>query len=433
MARHHRHHRTEITYASACDLIEHALSDGLRPRILDALTAHDDFTDGASALRGAMRTHTFPTGAEPLRLQRIVHSFDTRARRAGLHVLESWDYVAHRFAPEITPVLMLDRFALDDVPVDRRRGALAVLLDHYFLSVLGLVVARAWDEGDPNENLDRATTLLRALQDRDSSNCRFVDDVETLMLTSVSHYHPDEHIYEQIARRFDTLTELRRQRMARACAAVLGGHLRWGLRYLYRRDIALMHADNVVDYPFVVYGVLNLLRDFEAERSAGIDGLEHARTEEALLNGLSADPTFATGRTPPWLRTHREEHEEMRERLLDNREALLAALPAHQPSARAFSPLGFDANFLCNTVVAMVATALAEPGPHPAINALFTRLPQDDDAGASAERQARALMRYAVGNRIATEAPLIVYDPFEAAHAFNMTSGALRGAMISTR
>lgn len=431
MARHPRNQRTRITYAGACDLIEHALRDGLRPRILDALSAHDDFEDSASALRSAMRAHTFPTGAGPLRLQHIVHSFDGRTRRAGLHVLESWDYVAHRFVPEITPVLMLERVALDGVPAGRQRDALAVLLDHYFMSVLGLVVTRAWDEGDPNENLDRATTLLRALQDRDSGNCRFVDDAETLLLTAISHYHPDEHAYERLARDFDALTGIRRRRMVRACAAVLGGHLRWGLRYLYRRDIGRMHADNIVDYPFVIYGVLNLLRDFEAQRSAGDEALEQTRTMEALLNGISADPIFATGRTPPWLRSHREEHAEMRDRLLDNREALLGRLAAHQPSPRAYSPLGFDVNFLCNTVVAMVATAIAETGPHPSLNALFTRFPQDADTGAEAERFARALMRYAVDQRVATEAPLIVYDPREAAHAFNMTTAALRQAPSS--
>src|SRR4051812_22849605 len=240
MSKRDPHQRTEITYASACELLEHALSDGLRPRILDALTAHGDFQQSAVALRGAMRSHTFPTGGEPLRLQRIVQSFDTRARRAGLHVLESWDYVAQRFASEITPVLMLDRCALDHMAHERQRAALSVLLDHYFMSVLGLIVARAWDEGDPNENLDRTTTLLRALQGSDSSNCRFVDDVETLLLTSVSHYHPDEHAYELIARRFDVLTGAHRRRMALACAAVLGGHLRWGLRFMYRRDIPSM-------------------------------------------------------------------------------------------------------------------------------------------------------------------------------------------------
>lgn len=433
MAKDHKKHRTAITYADACDLIGDALSDGMRPRMLDALTAHDDFAGCASALRSAMRAHTFPTGAAPVRLQHIVQSFDTRARRAGLHVLESWDYVAHRFAPEITPVLMLDRFALDGIPVDRQRDALSVLLDHYFVSVLGLVVARAWDEGDVNENLDRATILLHTLQGHDSGNCRFVDDVETLLLTSISHYHPDEHVYELMARRFDALTDVRRRRMAQACAAVLGGHLRWGLRHMYRRDVSLMHADNVVDYPFVVYGVLNLLRDFEAECSAGLGGLEHARTVEALLNGLSADPLFVTSRTPHWLRSHREEHGELRVRLLDNREALLAELGAHQPSARFYSPLGFDANFLCNTVVAMIGTALSQAGPHPSLNALFTRLSQDDDNGAGAERQARTLMRYAMSNRISTGAPLIVYDPYEAAHAFNMTNAALRNVAIGAR
>ena len=421
-----QHQRTEITYASACDLIEHALSDGLRPRILDALTSYDDFRDSASALRSAMRSHTFPTGGEPLRLQRIVQSFDTRARRAGLHVLESWDYVAHRFAPEITPVLMLDRCALDDISIDRRRAALSVLLDHYFMSVLGLIVARAWDEGDPNDNLDRATLLLRALQDCDSGNCRFVDNVETLLLTSISHYHPDEHAYEVIARRFDSLTGGRRRRMALACAAVLGGHLRWGLRFMYRRDVALMREDNVVDYPFVIYGLLNLLRDYEAERAAGDQTVDHARTVEGTLNGLSADPTFAAGKTPRWLRTHHEEHEEIRARLLDNRDALLADVAMHQPTSRSYSPLGFDANFLCNTVVAMVATALADDGPHPSLNSLFTCLSDDTDASNAAERQARALMKYAVGNRVGGEAPLITYDACEAAHAFNVTSSVLR-------
>jgi hypothetical protein len=428
MPKRHPHQRQEITYDYACELLERALSDGLRPRILDALTVRDDFASSAVALRAAMRSHIFPTGGEPLRLQRVVQSFDTRARRAGLHVLESWDYVEHRFASEITPVLMLDRCALDGLAPRDQRAALAVLLDHYFMSVLGLVVARAWDEGDPNQNLDRATTLLRSLQDRDGSNCRFVDDVETLLLTSVSHYHPDEHAYEVLVRRFDALEQRRRRRMALACAAVLGGHLRWGLRFMYRRDLARMRDDNVVDYPFVIYGLLNLLREYEAERAAMIDGLPHDRTIEGILNGLTADASFVTSKTPAWLRTHQDEHAELRERVLDNRDALLGDFAAHQPG-RSYSPLGFDSNFLCNTVVAMVATALEDSGPHPSLNALFTRLP-DEDGGdrddTRAEAQARALMQYAVGNRTAGEAPLIVYDACEAAHAFNVTTAMLR-------
>src|SRR3569833_769601 len=98
----------------------------------------------------------------------------------------------------------------------------------------------------------------------------------------------------------------------------------------------------------------------------------------------------------------------------------------HQPTSRSYSPLGFDANFLCNTVVAMVATALADDGPHPSLNSLFTCQSDDTDASNAAERQARALMKYAVGNRVGGEAPLITYDACEAAHAFNVTSSVLR-------
>ena len=72
-------------------------------------------------------------------------------------------------------------------------------------------------------------------------------------------------------------------------------------------------------------------------------------------------------------------------------------------------------------------TALGEAGPHPALNALFTRF-SDGTTCEQAERQARSLMSYAVGNRVSSEAPLIVYDACEAAHAFNVTSSVLRQA-----
>ena len=109
MSKRSQRQRTEITYGDACELLEEALAHGARPRILDALESSGDFAHACDRRRSAMRSHIFPTTGEPLRLHRIVQSFDTRLRRAGLHVLESWDYVAHRFAPEITPVLMLDR------------------------------------------------------------------------------------------------------------------------------------------------------------------------------------------------------------------------------------------------------------------------------------------------------------------------------------
>ena len=72
----------------------------------------------------------------------------------------------------------------------------------------------------------------------------------------------------------------------------------------------------------------------------------------------------------------------------------------------------------------MVATGLADPGPHPPLNALFSRSSGWSDG--AAERQAHALMGYALHNRSPHEAPLIVYDPREAAHVFNLTTSVLR-------
>ncbi len=418
-----------ITYEGACDLIEDALRNRTRTRILDEVQARDDFADAWRALRGAFRSHTFSVGSgEALRLQRIVQSFDTRARRAGLHVLESWDYTEQRFAAEITPVLMFDRCTVHDLPADRQRHAMAVLLDHYFMSVLGLVAARAWDEGDPNVNLTRAAELLSALHGPDGSGCRFVDDVETLLLTCVSHYHPEEHAYSTLVASFDALDEAHRRRMALACAAVLGGHLRWGLQFMYRRDIGLMRDDNVVDYPFVVFALVTLLREYSAMQSAGTADDDRSRIVEGILSALSADPLFAVGRTPAWLADRRDDHVIARDMLLGHRGAVLEDIRRHQPSTHTYSPLGFDANFLCNTVVAMVATELREPGPHPSLNVLFTRHVPSEVGLDGAERHARALMRYALGNRVAaSQAPLITYDPYSAAHSYNMTVAALNG------
>ncbi len=424
MSKRSQRQRTEITYGDACELLEEALAHGARPRILDALESSDDFPRACDRLRSAMRSHIFPTTGDPLRLHRIVQSFDTRLRRAGLHVLESWDYVAHRFADEITPVLMLDRCALDRVTDERRRGALAVLLDHYFLAVLGVIVARAWDDGDPNENLDRAGRLLVALQERNSSGRHFVADVETLLLMSVSHYHPEEHAYETVVQSFDVLRDGHRSRMAAACAAVLGGHLRWGMRFMYGRDVSRMRDDNIVDYPFVAYALLMLLRDYDELSACGATADERRPLAEAIVNAVSADPWFAVARTPEWLRILRDEHAEARDRLIANRDQLLDDFAPLQPTTREYSPLGFDCNFLCNTVVAMVATGLDDPGPHPPLNALFSRVSAWPDG--AAERQANALMGYALRNRSPREAPLIVYDPREAAHVFNLTTSVLR-------
>src|SRR5215216_3911587 len=97
--------RSEITPRSACDLLESVLTDATREAIIDEIDRDDDFAEALSRLRTAMRSHTFPNGARPAALQRFVQALDARTKNEGFHLLESWDYNAHRFAQDITPVL----------------------------------------------------------------------------------------------------------------------------------------------------------------------------------------------------------------------------------------------------------------------------------------------------------------------------------------
>jgi hypothetical protein len=120
--------------------------------------------------------------------------------------------------------------------------------------------------------------------------------------------------------------------------------------------------------------------------------------------------------------------------MMEHQSLVAGALEANRPQPGEYSPLGFDCNFLCNTAVAMVATALADPAPHPSLNALFTRHPHDGWAPADVERQARRLNTYArAGSPDPTVPALIVYDPREAAHAANVTAAVFSEAAALER
>jgi hypothetical protein len=411
--------RPAITYDAACDLLETVLNGEARGAILDAVESTPKAGDALARLRAGMRAHRFPTAASPVVMHRVVQALDQRTRREGFHVLESWDYRAHRFADDITPVLMLDRCAAAAGAPRYGRRTTAVLLDQYFLSLLGLLAVRAWDAGDPNANLDRVTRLVRALQAGGGSGQQFVDDAETLLLLAISHYHPEETAYDQLIQKVWTLDERHRLNVALACAASLGSHLRWGFRFMYKRDVALMRADNVVDYPWLLFAVFTLARQVGSGRTDG-EAPEHEPVVEALLNALAADPWAFTATAPGALHAYPAEHAEVRARLRDDARTLLGAFERHRPHTGAYSPLGFQCNFLCNTLVAMVATALSDPTPRPSLNGLFTATPLTGFAPEERERYARTLMAYAGGNGTHSNAPaLIVYDPYEAIHSFN--------------
>jgi hypothetical protein len=388
------------------------LSGSARHDILDALVNGDG--DALARLRHAMRTHTFVTSAGPLSLRSMVDRLDARTQGEGLHVLQGWDFVAHRFPDEIAPVLLLDFCARSGVAGLAERPALSLLLDQYFLALLALAAVRAWDDGDANENLDRVTALLAALQGKHGSGRRFVDDAETLLLLAVSYYHPEEPAYDVVLARVRTLDAEHRLRFALPCASVMASHLRWGFRFMYGRDVGAMRADNVVDYPWLLFALLTLSREYAVSAPGSTS---RNQIVEALMDGLSADPWAFTGKLPAFLAQVKGEHEELRELLVARKDELLADLERQQPTASAYSPLAFSCNFLSNAAVAMVMVELENPGATDgSLSALLSR-----DSGEPAEGLARGLMAYSSRpERLgAGGAPLIVFDPRDGIGAYN--------------
>jgi len=414
--------RSRVTVREACDAIEELLAPTVRDRILASIRSPNGPEGSLDRLRRRMRSHSFPTGGPTYSVARVVQSLDQRTKAEGFHVLESWDYVAHRFATEIVPVLMLDRYAANGGNADGESEAiLSVLLDQYLLSVLGLIAVRAWDDSDPGAVLDDVTRLLRMLGD---SQRRFVDDSATLLLLAVSHYHPNEAAYDGLIDRVSALDNEHRVRFARVCAPVMSGHFRWGMRFMYQRDFGRLRDDNVVDYPWLLVAVRALL---EAYCDAGLSASHRGGVVEALLAGLSADPRAFTEKAPRCFKGREGDHRIVNQALTERRDELLSDLEKARPRSASYAPLGFAVNFLCNAHVAMVATALADGVPHPSLDALLAGESADSAAGHDLSLYARRLMAYASGGAANGVPALIVYDPHDAQHVFNMTMQALRG------
>ena len=325
-----------------------------------------------------MRAHVFRGRFAPLVLDGLVRDFDLRTREEGFHVLHSWNHLEHHFTRENTPVLMLDRFAKEWSAARATPRVQALLLDHYFFYVLALMVMRAWDEGDPNRNLDRITGLLRHLQGPHGSGHQFVARAETLLLMAISHFHPDESAYPRLLERIRTLDRAHRVHFALAEAAILGSHLRWGFAVLYRRDLGRMRSDNVGDYPWLLFSVATLMDEYVRLREdpAGADLADErrARVLEGLIDGLTPDPWAFTGAPPEALRPYEEEHSGFREAFAEHRDDLLEEFARLRPEREAYSPLSYHCNFPHNAIMAKVSIQLAdENAPNLPMDAMFTR------------------------------------------------------------
>ncbi len=418
-----------LTFAEAADLLADVLGGSCRRDAIAAVTEGADQAQALAGLRRAMATHTLPGADGPVSLRRVVDALDARTRREGLHVLHGWDFVAHRRPDDIAAVMALDYCARIGIPADRTAAVLATLLDHYLLSVLSLLTVRAWDDGDPNANLDRVSALIRQLNGPGGSGGGIVDDAETLILLAVAYYHPEEAAYDQLLDRIRRLDAGHALRFALPCAAVFGSHLRWGLRFMYRNDVGLMRDDNVVDYPWVLFTLSVLVAEYDRLVTAGAEPAARRRVVMAILDGLSPDPWAFVAAPPACLAAHGAEHARLRAGLARHRAALLDDFRALQPRPDSYSPLGFECNFLSNAVVALLATA-AHESSHGTLNRLFDAGEASDGDEPAAVHLIDRLVGYATGDpsRLAKGgAPLIVYDPRDAAHYFNAVVRTLAG------
>ena len=408
-----------------------------------------------------MRAHVFRGRFAPLVLDGFVRDFDLRTRKEGFHVLHSWNHREHHFTRENTPVLMLDRFAKEWSAARATPRVQALLLDHYFFYVLAVMAMRAWDEGDPNENLDRVTGLLRHLQGPHGSGHQFVARAETLLLMAISHFHPDESAYPRLLEKIRTLDRAHRVHFALAEAAILGSHLRWGFAVLYRRDLGRMRSDNVGDYPWLLFSVATLMEEYVRLREEDGGAERRIRVLESLIDGLTPDPWAFTGAPPEALRSYDEEHAGFREAFAEHRDDLLEEFARLRPGKEAYSPLSYHCNFPHNAIMAKVSIQLAdENAPNLPMDAMFTRAdawrPVASEAADAAEGSqpsagndgsraqaaefvsanhpealARYLMAYsgASPERLGRRgARLIIYDPNVGLRYYKMALQAMRSA-----
>ena len=423
-----------ITFHSACAVIEAALSGTSRHEIVAGVSKSKSFSKALSLLRDGMRAHRFQAGGTRVSLGAIIQTFDQRARQDGFHVLNDWNGTLDKLNEEMIPVDVLNFMMDKTVPRASERNVLAIVLDYYFLYVLSLLTLRVWDEGDPNDNLDRRSRLLGDLQGSSGSGQKFADGAEVLVLVAVSHFEPDVSAYDRLLARVKILDRSHRERFALILAGIYASHLRFGFEATYGRDIVAMRNDNAPDYPWLLFALVTLMEAYARLHDHDSEGVERERVVEGILNGLSPDPRAFVGNPPDFLASHQEDHLRFRELFEKYRGDLLAELEHHRPSEEKYSPLAFYFNFLHNTLKAIVVDALLHgEASNVALNDLLTGFPHSSTTESS-EALARTLMSYARSSpeRIRGRwVPVIVYDPRKGRRAYTETIRRLTSSSSS--
>lgn len=382
-------------------------------------------------LRDGMRVHAFESGGAPLFSGRWVRAFDQATRRDGFHALHDWDGKADRFNDDIIPVEVANFAERMIRPADhaRARAAMAILLDYYFMHLLGVLALRGWDEGDPNANLGAVTRLLGHLQGPEGSGQMFARDAGGLIIIATSHFEPDVTAYDRLLAKVRLLDPEHRLNLAMAHAAILGCHLRFGLEVTCAGSVRALRDDNVPDYPWLCEAVATLVDAYAAATARG-ESAERGRLSEAILLGLLPDPEALLGSDPPEsLRSCDSPRTRLRELFAAHRAELLRDFEGHRPDPAAYSPFCLTFNFPHNLVKGIAVDAAFRGAPWPlSLDDLVTALPRSPDLDLGRRSLATTLTGYALASPDTIRGrphPAIVCDPAAGARAFEKAIRAL--------
>ena len=419
------------TFDAARALLEELLAGPGRQQIVAEARQAENLREALLSLRTSMRSHRWTCAGETFDFGRAIEKLDRKTRQVGFHVLNDWDGIADRVNDDTIAVDVL-HYLIDrrgDEPATEPR--LTILLDYYFMHVLALLAVRVWDDGDANANLDAVQRLLELLQGPAGSGQPFAADAETLLLIATSHYEMYERGYAVLLEQVRTLDTRHQLKVALGHAASMGCHLRFGFEATYGRDTINMRDDNVADYPWLLYAVSTLMREYEQMRTAGADDAVRAPVVEALVNGLSGDARALVGKPPASIAAFEGERLAFVEAFQAHRRELLPAFERFRPGELSYSPLSFFFNFSHNVVKGTVIDALLEERPWPVtFNDVLTSRGEDEDTQYRAAL-ARTLMDYARANPQTIRGrlmPVIVYDPAAGRRAFGVAMQKLREA-----
>jgi hypothetical protein len=407
--------KSEVTFGVAAQFFESVLGGSTRHEIINDLSTLTDYREALQRLRTAMRTNTFKLGSSSLSLDRIVKVLDNETRRDGFHALNDWDGKANKLNVDVIPVDLINYF----LPATNRPPypaiGLAIFLDYYFMYLLALLCLRAWDTDDASSNLDNLTRLLELLQSPWGSGQRFVQNAETLILVATSHFEPDNSAYTRLLDKVRTLVPANRINLARAHAAILGSHLRFGFEPFYKRDLALMREDNTPDYPWLFFAVSTLMRAYAVLHDGGEQADERRNIVGGILTALTPDARAFLGKAPASLAAYEAEVGEFQALFRKYRDDLIAEFEEHRPSNTDYSPLAFNFNFPHNILKAIVVNAVARgESSITTLNDLLSGFPRDPEATRTKYAVMTRLMEYA---RLSPDTirgrsfPIVIYDP----------------------